>query len=92
MALVGLETAPKARPPVIRQQKEMLEKTAFEEWIRGWDEPPSDPLILYSVTEAKGGIGVSTAAFNRERVGKTETQKREGLTKRLLMGSCFHPK
>ena len=44
-----------------------------------------------SVRETKPGSGVSTAAFNREKVGRTETQKREGLArKRSLVGSCFH--
>lgn len=92
MALAGLETGPKARPPVVRQQ-EKLEKTVFKRADKRVGKSPSDLLILYCVTEAKGGSGVSTAGFNRERVGRTEPQKREGLTKRrLLMGSCFHPK
>lgn len=58
---------------------------------KSFEKGPQDKIGQCRVTEPKPGSGVSTAAFKRERLGRTETQKREGLARRRsLAGSCFH--
>lgn len=75
------------RQALQRSDSRRRHKKKQKSFVKG----PQDKKGQCRVTEPKPGSGVSTAAFKRERLGRTETQKREGLARRRsLAGSCFH--